>query len=1006
MTHILTGFQRCLPVALVLAGCQPGQVSGPPEDLTPDPGVVFTYPYNGQADVALDAAVLASFTDPVNPQAIAEPCFIDRGAVTGGFCVVGPEGTVAAQPYVAGPNDNVVVFPTSRLTPNTDYEVYVAQSVLWDLGVNLPTDGPLLRFRTAATHTRPDQAPALIALNGVAPEQYIDGATTAPEFPFADFTTLRLVFDEPIDSRTLNALSLVRVGDDGQATPVAAGVFGQGARVVIDPDTDLEDGVRYELRIGDNLRDLDGQTATPGTFVFFPEYSGADGQPVTQGMRTSGAGALSRVSGAEANAVGLSSPLIGDHVLTLRDSFLQIELANPARFGTRVPVVVRKGQSLNVEGLGVSLAGQISTDLETDDLAVQIITDGTGYLTRNPFRAEERLPDDDLSPVFAYLTFDVAVQARNELGNAVLNQTILNVQATGLARVLDGGLTIEMAASMELDLLGLTQAPSTMSLRFSTTSGESPPVDNTVPTLSASYPENDSRDFPVDDSVLLTFSESIDLRRLQQAGGVTLVGNGQPIAARVEVLGSTVVVDPTEPLPYGADYEVQWDGRVFDLAGNPAGNSAAVRFRTPDPGLGLATPMLLSAVYPGIPCALRDGNGTSPGRCVDGGGDDDRHAVLALPANRPIEAHFNQPLSRASVTLGSSCGTGSVRIERLDAAGGCVEAVAGKLEVTDRGLRFAPDVPWADGQRYRLTLRAGDNDRCDGGELCGLNGLPLNTDGLDGMIDDGDGGGPDAVYELVATASTDDTYAITSTRPVADVNGNGAIDGDETPGSGNRAALSITGTSGLIQSATINGPDCAPDIEGQQGCMHLSASLPVSLESVQDDCLIDGRNVGSCIPVRVFPQVLYGTSLSIDAQAAILGTLRDIRTEQIMIRLRERDEAPIYAHIYQAEDGSGARIHVPLSLYLDAPDMRLIGGLAGHDLRSKAVDVVLEGAVTFAPDGRLLIDLANVAPVAVPVGVSALGLGVGGMDLSIPTGGMTVQLLGSPLKGGSARILP
>ncbi len=973
-----------------------GEITSPPT-LSEDPGIIYTFPYDGQADVSPDALILASFTDAVNPGALAEPCALEGGAARG-VCLVGPDGVVPVVATVGGPDDNVVQIAAAGLTPGAGYELFVGPAVLWDAATNLPASGPLIRFRTAGSRPIPGVAPSLVAINGEPPERFAADTSTASVFPFADFTTVRLVFSEPVDPRTLDGVALV-AADTGE--PVAAAVLSQGHRVVIDPDADLRADARYELRLGDTLRDLDGEAAAPAVYAFEPAYSGVDGRAITQGLTTTGSASVSRVSGGSANAVALSSPLIGAHSLALRDSHIEIELANPAAFGTRVPVAVRKGQTLNVEGLGVELAGLIPTDLDTDDLAVQIITDGTGYLTRNPFRDEARLPDDDLSPVYAYLTFDISIEARDAVGNAVLNQTVLNVQTTGVARVLDGGLTIEAAASMQLDLLGLTQAPSSMSLRFSTIVGDIPAPDATSPVLSASYPVSGTTGFSVDDSVLLTFSESIDARRLQQAGGITLEGDGQPIAARVDVLGSTVVITPAEPLPYATDYRVAWSGRVFDLAGNAAAEPAGdITFRTQNPQQAQLIPMLLSTVYPGVPCALRDGTATSPGRCVDGGGGDDRHALLALPANRGIEVHLSQPLARQTVTIGETCGAGSVRVESVAANGDCLGAVPGTLEVVERAILFQPDAPWQDGQRYRLTVHAGGNDTCDPDELCGLNGLPLNTDGLGGMSDDGDAGGPDAVYDFVATASSPDTYAITSTFPVADFNGNGVIDNGEEPGTTNIAGLSITGTSGIIQGASLNGPDCLADVPGHQACMHLSASLPVSLESVEDSCVIDGVDVGSCIPVRVFPQMLYGTSLSLDADAVLLGTLSDIRTEQVMIRVREPGEAPVYARIYQAPDGSGARIHVPLSLYLDAPDMRLVGGLAGHDLNSKAVDVVLEGAVTFAPDGRLFIDLHNVAAVDMSISVSALGIGVGGIDLQIPAGGMAVQLLGNPLKGG------
>jgi hypothetical protein len=108
---------------------------------TADPGVIFTYPIDAQLDVPVGTRVVVTFSDPVEAGALG-PCT----ATTGAFCVVGPNGPVAATPEVTGDGRSVQL--ASGLEPGTRYDVFV-RAELSPTAANLPDSGPLFRLHHA-----------------------------------------------------------------------------------------------------------------------------------------------------------------------------------------------------------------------------------------------------------------------------------------------------------------------------------------------------------------------------------------------------------------------------------------------------------------------------------------------------------------------------------------------------------------------------------------------------------------------------------------------------------------------------------------------------------------------------------------------------------------------------------------------------------------------------------------------------------------------------------------
>jgi hypothetical protein len=948
----------------------------------------LTYPGPGQVDVPLGSHIVVSFSDPVAADQVGS-CSGTPGDVNGAFCVVGPNGPVPEAAAVIGDNGNVIeVRPT--LEPDTEYQVW-ARPALLDGAENLPESEPLFSFRTRAERPRA-AAPAVIAINGVDPASF--SAEVAPWV--LDFDTLRVLFSEPIDRRSVDYGSTVELLD-AAGTLVPATLLAKNMHVVIDPIEDLAGGSSYTLRINPGVVDLGGAAIEAATEITFDATdTRGEGGLIDQRLRTrldGDPGPDSTRAGVPGNTVQMIKPLIGAETLTLAGGSVAAQLGDPKVLGGPIPFVIRRGERLSMAGIEVKLGGEIPAGINTGDLEVHFLSDASGVLSRNPWRPGDVIPDNDRAPVYAELRFDIGVTARDATGLVVLSQAVLGVQATGTATATEGVLAIETIASMEMDLLGVTRAPTNMVLELITDESAEPLPDRTSPALIASYPADEQLDFAPGDGVELNFDEPIDIDRAR-AGGIRLEdAAGGTVPAALEVHGGTVVVRPLVRLDYSTSYAVILDD-VADRAGNPlAEGSRVIGFDTA-PLVDTDLPANLLAIHPGFPCALTGGGPGTAGRCDGGEGDDELYPTFSLAADEIVEAAFTQPLDPGTVALGAACGQGSVRVELTDGVGGaCTGAVPGTFIRRDRGFAFVPDQPWVVGQSYRLSLISGGDNDCDGGELCSvLSGEPVNFDVLDGI--DGEAGGPNLIADFVGSEALPDTFVPALTAPLVDQNGNGQVDGLEITSDLNRAALRITGFGGDVDSAEILGPDCIPETPEVEGCMYLAGGLPVAMGELTTDCPLPiGMSAAACLPVQMFPQMMYGTSMTMEAD---LGVSAESDTETMVMRVREPPGGPVIGYVI--DDGGTPAMVVELLLYMDAPDMSVT--LSDHDVQSKEASVVLKGPMSYHPDGRIQINLSNLTAIDMTVNIDA-PFGVGGnVDTQVPIGEMRLQLLSLPLRGG------
>jgi hypothetical protein len=971
------------------------------------PGVIFSYPKDGQIDVPVGSRLVVAFSDQVTASAIGA-CSVNGGA----FCLVGPDGPVDVTPAVAADGMSVQLDSLS-LDAGAKYQLFVG-SDLAPFAKNLPADGSALVTFTTRNDQPRSGPPTLVGLDGADPAQ--------PDLarPFLDTTTLSLVFSEPLDTRSVvlgpGAVQLL----DSTGAEVPATLVADGIHVSIDPVDDLVGGASYQLVLGSSLVDLSGEKLAPLTFPFVPRNThavGSDGSPIlySEVLRTRQPGDPGWPSprlGSTPNAMALTHPLIGNNSTSLLPGSLAGEIGDTTALGGPISLTVRRGQRLHVAGIDVALGGQIPVGVSTGDIEIEILTDANAMMYRNPYQSPDQSFDNARAPSYADLSLDLAVYAQDPTGNAVLSQTVLGVRGLGVVSVTDGVLDLEAVTSLDLNLLGVTKAPANMSLEVISDANAQPEADTTPPSLVTTYPQPPAQPtgqtwpaqpaaLPVDSGIELIFSEPIDLEQAL-AGGIALLdcgtpaqagsaadcSSGTPVDFVIESAGSVVVVRPRALLGYGETYQVALSG-ITDVAGNAlAQGPASLQFATPVYSTASTAPMMIVMAHPGVGCALtKDGNtpAYSPGHCLGtaaNAGDDDYQPFTVTP-NEPLDIAFSQPIegdNQGKVTLSPACGApGSVQVEQLDSAGSCMAAVPGALVRRERSLRFVPDQPWLVGSHYSVSWNTSPDTTCRPNTLCGgpaAAPVPANFQALAGPTP----GGASAVFPFDAIPANNATYLITPIAPFSDINGTGILDPGELPQPANSAHAMVTAAGGFAVS-----PPPATHLTPGKDTIYTFGGLAIELQTVQQNCeLPDGTAADYCLPAILRPQSIYGTSIEMVVGNALLGpTVAE--TGLAMLRIREPIDGPPTGYVVN-RNGKPTLVAL-MDVYMDAPST-VLPALEADTLHSLSVRLALEGTVEVGADGRMTIGATNTANVTITVSLDFGAIIAGTVTIEIPQGNM------------------
>lgn len=823
-----------LTVLALVAGCSGGGSQQRPvlPDF-PDPAtsgvsdqqrsLVFAYPALGQTDVVPTAPIVLRFSHPV--------ATLPAGTTLKSLFTVKAKTAATGVDFdikLVAEGRGVVIQPTLPLSDKTEYQVIAPQVPLTLSGtpsavgnVSLqPAGHPPLSFTTRAAFEGPNDLQALTPVFQVAqitpvPTGFLIGAQP---FGLVDFSTIRLLMTQPIDSRTVHYGSAV--GDTIRLmqgdTLVPARVIAQGNHLSIDPEQDLDPSKSYTLALGTGLKSTLGRPLVPGAYgalVFTPQDSG-----ITTGKSSRIAvqvpdptkpdevfnNGVSSLLGSVVNQVPVASPLLGQGDRAPKpqaggDLFADLALpANFAQFNPAVtPLRVPRGNILKAGNLSVKLDGKVLAGLNTGALTITLISDANGLLLPN------RYSNSLVAPALVMLELDINVSAANGTSNGAFTQDITHVQVAGIATVDQANqiLNIEAVGTIELKVLGVDNAVGVLALQMRTKLKQAPgtaPVDTILPTVQSWVPGVTVNGLAggefirPGDPMIVNFSEAMDIKSFQPSAITLMKGNvPEPYTSRLD--GVSLIVTPVTSWQHGANYRLSLAPSLTDMTGNRLGLLQNFDFSIPALANTKTRPPVVLANYPGFPCPSEAGtrnvaNGIQ-GRCAGGKASDDLLPLPLIEPNRAIEAAFSQSLNAVSVKLATACnGVGSMRVERIDASGNCLAVVPGQLQLRPRDLRFVPDQPWVAGQLYRYVLHSNNSltsssADCTGTQaICGINGLPLQTQLIAQTLADATNpqrGGP--AMEIFFRGGVDLGGSNIGLRvlPVLDVNANFRLDPTE-----------------------------------------------------------------------------------------------------------------------------------------------------------------------------------------------------------------------------------
>lgn len=947
--------------------------------------VYYSYPADEQSGVSVYAPVVMQFSEP--------PALADQDV-----SLVGPDGPVPVALSRADQDRSLIVTPRAPLAFNSDYRLQLDGMTLAGF-----SDGELA-FTTGSAGKGP-----------VSEQQQADTLTVtrfAPSGeemrPLMDFSTLHVQFSQPLDVGTVEYGSSVRL-EDGSGVLVEASALASGNRLTVDPANDLRPGQSYTLILDGALSGRFGTALSGDTeFAVKPQ----DSQPretlaleamaadPVRGCNEEGV-TLSPLSGAPINCVPLIARLLGNTTVSKLSGDVFADLAFIPNYPDASPLRIRKGSLLKGEPLEVMIGGQLPAGFDSGEVTVSFLSDATGYLLPAPYSARPEAPRRLM------LTLDLAFSTADSRANGAFTQTLVQVELVGRAIVEDGRMIIDALGVVEPEVLGIETAFGVLSFHMESYQDQEnapePPVDITGPSLQSWQPGDYADRFRPGDPIVLNLSETPDQDSIEAGVSVTLTEQGAAVPFEWTLDGASLILTPEQPLAFGSEYQVTLTDGVEDLYGNPA-TPETLLFSMPAYSPDAPRTPYTTTVYPGFPCAVdpasRDLDNGIQGQCASAFQDQagDLLPVDKMPANRAIEVQFSQDMDTSSMVLGQTCGEGSVRVEKIDSAGNCLEAVPGYLSRNPRSLTVIPAQPWEEGVLYQYVLGSHENTGCGQGVICSVAGMPLQTAQL--LAPAADAGGPDMAIAFTGAPATGNVFLPLRNLPKADVNANFVIDSGEQkavedpPGSGdyptptNAASLFVAATGGLVTGAQV-------------GC-NLNLSCPgekfTYLNGGINADIVGWNESEQAVEVLLYPPVLMTTNSSVYAQ--ILGLVEpEVPTEPLVMRARYADDGsgnrtePVRGYI--RHDGNSLTFDTTLDLFLDAPEMEAPLGLP-HNLHSLELnDLQLSGPVEFLPDGRLVIGLLSLN--AQTIGVS-IGDGAATIDLQIPVSGVNLTFQSGSIK--------
>ncbi|MDK9699911.1 MAG: Ig-like domain-containing protein [bacterium] len=524
--------------------------TGTAPDLTP-PTVNSTVPVNNATGVSLGGFLVATFSEAMDPSSISTSTIVLRN----GTILV--NGTITYSGVTASFN------PAADLAPSTVYTATITTGVR-DLVGNPMASNYVWTFTTG---TSPDLTPP--SVNSTVPSSNATGVALGGN--------LTATFSEAMDPLTLTTATMtLRRG----TTTVAGTVSYSGVTAVFNPAVDFVPSTLYTATISTAVRDLAGNAMTSNYSWSFTTGVAADVTPPTVSSTIP-----------VSNATGVS--LGGNLSATFSEALDPLSI-------TAATVMLRQGTTTIVGTVsynGVTVSFNPSANLTPSTLYTATITTGVRDLTGNamasnyvwsfttgiipditPPSVNSTVPTSNATGVsFSGNLSATFSEAMDPLTVTTATMTLRRGTTTVAGSVSYTGVTAVFNPAVDLIASTVYTATITTGVRdlagnamtsnyvWTFTTGTAPDI--TPPTVSSTFPANNTSGISLSGNLAATFSEALDPLTITSST-MTLRQGTTLIPGSVTYNGVTAGFNPTADLAPSTLYTATLTTGVEDLAGN------------------------------------------------------------------------------------------------------------------------------------------------------------------------------------------------------------------------------------------------------------------------------------------------------------------------------------------------------------------------------------------------------------------------------------------------------
>jgi methionine-rich copper-binding protein CopC len=543
----------------LLGGCFDGGASSGSGDFA----VASRAPAEGAAGVPLEAAIVATFSERIDPKSVTPATFT---VSVGGVPLAGSVSV----------SESVAVFsPASRLSPRTTYKVTLSADIHSAGGAELGA---------AISWSFTTGAPA----DGTAP-QIVDVQPAAQSADVPIDTLIQVTFSESIDERSVTPANFSVV--EG-STAVAGALSYAGSAITFAPEAPLALDRVYTVSVSGAIVDRAGNPLAGGLVFSFRTERARDRSPPTVESTIPGNDAAGVAPDAAVHVV-FSEEMAPETInaATVSVSRAEMPVAGTVLYAGRTAVFVPLAP-WTLGGVYTVRVSTAATDLAGNRLALPHQFRFTAGNPRDttPFAVASMTPSAGASEI----PHNIVVRAvfnRDVLPETVNVGTVLlswgGIPVPGTVGV--GGTSVVFSPSAPLE--PRTTYTVTITRAVSDLYGELLPRDHnwtfttralpdaTKPVVVSTSPARDEASAPLTPTITATFSEDIASATVNLSTFAVTTG-GVAIAGTVSQTGATARFSPAVALQPEVRYTATLAASIADLAGNTMGQPYTWSFTT------------------------------------------------------------------------------------------------------------------------------------------------------------------------------------------------------------------------------------------------------------------------------------------------------------------------------------------------------------------------------------------------------------------------------------------